>query len=145
MIISSEACQLFAKLLALHFTADFLLQPREMGKKKSSHLSWLAGHLAIQWTIFALFTNWQFATANALIHGVIDWNIWRGYKWFVGQRLYDGFGNKWKSLMQGKPHHSLMSDGGEWQFWEDHWFYATIGFDQLLHAITLAYLAEKFL
>ena len=133
------------KLLIIHFVADFLCQSREMGKKKSSDIRWLLAHLAIQFAAFCPFTSWKFALANCAIHGIIDWNIWRGYKFMVGRRLYDGYGRAWKSEVQGKPHHSLMSDQGEWRYWEDHWFYSTIGFDQLLHAITLIKLAGYFL
>jgi hypothetical protein len=134
------------KLLVLHYVADFLLQPREMGKKKSQELKWLFGHLAIQATIFLPFTSWQFALANAAVHGVIDWNIWRGYKYLVMKRIYDKDGNLYVyGVSEGKPHHSLMSDAGEWRFWEDHFFYSTIGLDQLLHAVTLIILAGKLL
>ena len=128
---------LIAKLLVLHFIADFVLQPREMGAKKSSDLRWLGAHLAIQFAIFAPFTSILFAFANCAIHGVIDWFIWRGYKWSVYKRLYDT-GN-------GKMGHSLMSDQGEWRFWMDHLFFTTIGLDQLLHALTLIFLAGRFL
>lgn len=128
-----------AKLLLLHFVADFILQPREMGKKKSSDVRWLLGHLAIQFVIFLPFTSLLFALANCAIHGVIDWFLWRGYKWFVIKRLYDHGpdGNN-------DPDHPLWVKG-EWQFWNDHWFFTTIGFDQLLHGLTLVFLAGYLL
>lgn len=135
---------MLAWLMCVHFIADFLCQPREMGKKKSSEPKWLAGHLLIQFLWFLPFTSLPFALLNCMVHGVIDWNIWRGYKYFVGTRLYDKEGNDWKSPDQGRPCHRLMSDAGEWQYWEDHWFYATIGLDQLLHFLTIYYLS-KFL
>jgi hypothetical protein len=128
---------MIAKLLVLHFIADFLLQPREMGVKKSSDIRWLGGHLAIQFLIFFPFTSVWFALANCTVHGVIDWYIWRGYKWSVHKRLYDA-GN-------GKLTHSLMSDQGEWRFWMDDLFFKTIGFDQLLHGLTLVILAGYLL
>jgi len=135
-----------AKLLILHFIADFLLQPREMGAKKSSDWRWLAAHLAIQFIVFAPFTSILFSLANCLIHGVIDGTLWNGYKWLVGKRIYDQDGNPWvPGVSQGKPHHSLFSDSGEWRFWLDHWFFATIGLDQLLHGLTLVFLAEVML
>lgn len=143
------------KLLLLHFIADFLCQPREMGTKKSSSLWWLSGHLAIQFVFFAPFTSIKFALANCAVHGVIDWFIWRGYKWSVAKRLYDDEGFPWvQGESQGFPHHSLMSDPDhsfippkppEWRFWLDHWFYATIGFDQMLHGLTLVILARTLL
>ena len=139
-------------LLITHFVADFILQSREMGKKKSSEPIWLFKHLTIQLSAFAIVLApivgpsraVGFALANAVIHGVIDWNIWRGYKALVHWRLYDEKGQTWKPESQGKPLHSLMSDTGVWQYWEDHLFYATIGFDQLLHGVTLVLLAGAF-
>lgn len=119
-------------LLVVHFVADFLLQSREMGKKKSSELHWLLGHLAIQLLAFFIvllpFTEWAFVFAllNATIHGVIDWNIWRLYKLSVVRRFPD-------------------VNPATYQYWEDHWFYATIGLDQLLHGLTLIGLAQLFL
>lgn len=131
-----------AKLLILHFIADFLLQPREMGAKKSSDWRWLAAHLAIQFVVFAPFTSVWFALANCAIHGVIDATLWNGYKWLVSKRIYDQNGDPWvPGESQGKPHHSLMSDQGEWRFWLDGMFFDTIGFDQLLHGLTLVYLS----
>jgi Protein of unknown function (DUF3307) len=136
------------KLLALHFLADFILQPREMGVKKSQELKWLFGHLAIQFLIFAPFTSIVFALANCAVHGVIDWYIWRAYKLSVRARLYDEDGDKLPKNyveLKIKPCHSLMSDAGEWRFWLDHLFYTTIGLDQMLHGITLVLLAEWLL
>lgn len=133
---------MIVKLLVLHFIADFVLQPREMGVKKSSDLRWLGGHLAIQFLIFAPLTSILFALANCAIHGVIDWFIWRGYKWTVVKCIYKD--------SEGRDCHSLISDTdysfvpprlGEWRFWLDHLFYITIGLDQMLHGITLVLLA----
>jgi len=122
---------IIAKLFVLHFVADFILQSREMGKKKSSEWRWLAAHLAIQFTVF-LLVGWKFALANALIHGIIDKNIWNLYKLSVLWRC---------------PEFAKISteDQAAFPFWEDHLFYATIGFDQLLHALTLIYLAGYLL
>ncbi len=112
-------------LFVLHFIADFILQSREMGKKKSVEFSWLSAHLQIQAAIFLVFLlpinllfAAKFAFLNALIHGIIDWNIWKLYK--VSVYLRD---------KRATPE--------TWKYWEDHLFYTTIGFDQLLHASTL--------
>jgi hypothetical protein len=106
----------------------------------------LLQHLAIQFACFLLFLTpiigfaeaGLFALLNALVHGVIDWYIWRGYKWSVMYRLYDDEGNSYKpGVSKTGPNHSLMSDSKVWKFWEDHWFFATIGLDQLLHTLTI--------
>jgi hypothetical protein len=114
-----------------------------MGKKKSSDPGWLASHLAIQFMAFLLVLICSgrgdqcvhFALANTIIHGIIDWNIWRLYKAYV------------HAAIRKNPKHPLFTDGTEepWKYWEDHWFYTTIGFDQLLHTLTIVALAKVFL
>lgn len=134
-------------LMILHFIADFLLQSREMGKKKSSEFLWLLKHLGIQYTIMIIgltpcfFLNLISAhkllalcILNTIIHGVIDWNIWNVYKYSVKIRLI----NHYKDT--GVHENHIKKAGSNWEYWEDHWFYTTIGFDQLLHASTLVIL-----
>lgn len=107
------------------------------------------------------FTPWQslaVSTTNALIHGVIDWYIWRGYKLSVFYRRdklipkekYDEWGYKpedltladYKEMIKSKDFsedtEEMLYLKTEFKFWEDHWFGMTLGFDQLLHAITIA-------
>lgn len=135
-------------LLTLHFVADFLLQSREMGKKKSSEPYWLALHLSIQFLVFSL-VSWKFALANAAIHGVIDWNIWNVYKYTVKYRLLKkkredveyASPAEWDAAMAGTDDEYVAIAGRNWKYWEDHVFYSTIGFDQLLHGITIVLLA----
>lgn len=132
-------------LMVLHFIADFLLQSREMGKKKSSELSWLLKHLSIQAGVFfcglmllsSSSLQWfqvmqwiELVVLNTLIHGVIDWNIWKAYKASAYFRI------------KKNPQHELITQDkiNPWKYWEDHWFYSTIGFDQLLHASTIVLL-----
>lgn len=125
-----------AYMFLLHFIADFLLQSREMGQKKSSDPKFLYKHLAIQWAVF--FIGLQvvsgfvpvllFTTLNAAIHGLIDWHIWRGYKYTV------------KGWLENNPDHPdtiTYKTTGVWRYWDDHVFYTTIGLDQMLHAFTL--------
>lgn len=122
-------------LLILHYIADFLLQSRDMGKNKSSDPFVLTHHLIIQFAVFVLglapIIQWEYAVVfsvlNAAVHGVIDWNIWNLYKMSVMLRL-----KRNKELLGGADH---------WQYWEDHWFYSTIGLDQLLHTSTIILLA----
>ena len=140
---------MIAYLFVFHFIADFLLQSREMGSKKSSEFKWLLKHLSIQFEIFlfgliAIFIltdqTWfslfhkaiPFVILNTLIHGVIDWFIWKGYKATVG------------IWMKNNPDHEatkLYLETGVFKFWEDKLFFDTIGFDQLLHALTIILLA----
>jgi len=148
-------------LLTLHFVADFLLQSREMGKKKSSEPHWLFAHLLIQWLVVGLgaclvmpagMVIW-FTTFNALIHGVIDWNIWNFYKLSVKYRLLkikpEDFNYtteaEWHVATTGSQADYLAMAGRNWKYWDDHLFYTTIGFDQLLHSITIVLLARLFI
>jgi len=136
-------------MLVTHFVADFLLQSREMGKKKSSEPKWLLAHLAIQFACFLLY-GWKFALLNTLVHGAIDWHIWRLYKLSVYVRikrsvakLEQTFAKKegvaaWFTEAQREQQYD--HEANTWQYWEDHWFYATIGLDQLLHMITIVVL-----
>lgn len=115
-------------LMVLHFISDFVLQSREMGKKKSSDFVWLLRHLLIICSVFYIglvpflfmrsITGPKFLFVpllNVIIHGLIDMNIWNVYKF------------------------SVLKRGGDitWKYWDDHLFYTTIGFDQMLHTITL--------
>lgn len=119
-------------LFVTHFFADFILQGRTMAQKKSSHLGWLTLHLLIQFFAFwAVTRSWQFALVNALIHGAIDWNIWRLYKtsvYFRANRM--------------DPRRVPTAD---FKYWEDSMFYWFIGLDQMLHGITLIVLAYTLL
>ena len=112
--------------LTVHFVADFVLQTRAMGKGKSNNILWLLAHLAIQYGAFYYFFGHTFALANAVIHGMIDWNIWKLYKLSVKIR---------------NPNMSI-EDAQYYRYWDDHLFYTTIGLDQLLHGATLIILLE---
>lgn len=135
-------------MFVLHFIADFLLQSREMGTKKSSEVYWLAKHLAIQWTVFAVcLLPWlhekaiYFATLNALIHGLIDWNVWKLYKFSAYVRIMKIVTKKHGTWTQPPEEDvNIKAEIVAWKYWEDHVFYSTIGFDQMLHAITIIYL-----
>ena len=118
--------------LFLHFLADFILQPREMGRKKSKDSRYLLAHIAIIFSVFLVGTlSWKFALANALIHMIIDSVIWKCYASTVWKRRHKLFKNATKDDLERK-----------FKFWEDHWFYATIGLDQFLHGATILILLE---
>lgn len=128
-------------LCFVHFIADFVCQSREMGQKKSVEFSWLAKHLIIQHMYFSIglapilgLKALVFASLNAAIHGVIDWNIWKLYKLNVLWRL--GISH----MNQDAPQVKALRD--TWKYWEDHLFYTTIGLDQFLHISTLVLLWE---
>lgn len=113
-----------------HFVADFLLQSRKMGKNKSSSVKWLAGHIAIIFLCFLPF-GLKFAALNALFHAIIDGTIWNLYKLL---KFY-----QWYSPRLGLEFNCKIAKerAKKFKYWEDHWFYVTIGLDQFLHGATI--------
>lgn len=117
-------------LMVLHFIADFLLQSKEMGKKKSECVKWLAAHIGIHFiTFFAaclLFLSPEqaalMAFGNAALHGLIDWNLWRFYKRTVVWRNPD------------VPVEELKKN---YKWWEDFVFIVALGLDQMLHYLSI--------
>lgn len=138
-------------LIFTHFLCDWVLQPRGIAEKKSSHVGVLLLHLAINSIGFALAT-WAIGTfspiallLNALAHGVIDWNIWRLYKNTVFQRISRKVYRTEALLIQRKvipilyfsPKEEIEQAKLEWKdknlYAKDYWFYLTIALDQFLH------------
>lgn len=119
----------FAVALILHFIADFILQSNEMAIKKSQEPLVLLKHCGIHLGVFFIgfvllhgfIGAFLIALANATFHAVIDWNIWRTYK-------------KWaaKTNPNIKSAADVMNDEKA-----RHWFFVTIGFDQLLHGLSI--------
>lgn len=119
----------FIELLVVNYIADFVLQSRDMAKFKSIFPKWLFYHVAIIFVVlfipvlklthFNLLDTFLFCLTNSIIHASIDWNIWRIYK-----------NTRYPTLVD-------IHGPGAIKYWEDPWFYHTIGFDQLLHITTL--------
>lgn len=126
---------LFALALFYHFLADFILQSGDMAKRKSEEWRILIAHCAIHLAVF--FAGFVFilgplaaikvALVNAWVHAFIDWNVWRGYKRYAAHRSAG-------RADQAEP----------FRWWEDHYFYVTIGADQLLHGLTIVFALRFF-
>jgi len=125
------------------------MQSREMGQKKSNEWRWLARHLLIQFSfflfglgIFSLFAEISVQAVllipilNTIVHGVIDWNIWRLYKLYVWRKLVKKYEVKYPDRKLAAPNYA-KAEAMSYPYWEDHLFYSTIGFDQLLHILTI--------
>ncbi len=120
-------------LSVFHVVFDFFLQDRETATNKSSKFSYLLGHLfyiyvglsfyAVICGDYSVSQGFYFALGNSVLHGLIDWNIWKLYKFSVLKRF--------------------PSAGLDFKYYEDSWFYNTIAVDQLLHG--LCYLAVHLL
>ena len=111
-------------LMIVHVVFDWLLQDRETAKNKSHNFKYLFPHLFLiyiglmLWGLFAAGLNpkqsFVFAVANCILHGIIDWNIWKLYAYTVKKRF---------------KHLELFT------YYDDRWFYNFIALDQLLHGV----------
>jgi len=137
-------------LVFLHFVADFVLQDRETAKTKSTQFGSLFLHLCVQFCIFASglllvvdpFTTMKFAFYNTIIHGIIDWNIWKGYKALAHYRIMASMDN---NLPPDRMREQYTYRVINWAWYDDYWFWTTVGFDQMLHMLTLVWLKETLL
>ena len=124
-----------------------------MGQKKSKNYIFLFAHIfivSIGIFIGSLFVFPDFNTAiefsfwNGFWHLIIDAIMWNVYAVSAFLRFYDG--NK------TRPHIDIFDSkkedwallAKEWEWKNDHWFFATIGVDQLFHFITINELYPLF-
>lgn len=131
-------------LIVAHFVGDWFAQPRWMAESKSSSWSVLLFHLllitvAIQLiygnaaVCFKLVDTSHLVRnlgVNALLHGLIDWNIWRLYTRIRGDDAIESFHTEtstWNTSVHAR--HVRMV--------HDYPFYATIALDQTLHLVVL--------
>jgi hypothetical protein len=114
-----------------------------MGQKKSENITFLLAHIFI---IFLgvdlggrriIKKNFEkaliFSFYNAITHLVIDAIIWNFYKFghlvkLLGDDFFDYLFNNFENL-----NNKVAEFKKNFKYWEDHWFYCTIGLDQLLH------------
>ena len=115
-------------IIILHLLSDWLLQPRKVATRKSSSDKWLGIHILIIFVVFAAYCliaglPIYLALINAVLHGIIDRTIWRGYKKIRhGEYTQKDIDNKYIKV------------------YTDDWFWKTIGVDQALHLCILMYL-----
>ncbi len=138
-------------LMLAHLVADFFLQPRKMGRNKSKSKKWMLKHVLIHVAVFTAFTTvffvntfensfWQialvssltFAAANGLCHMLVDLVTWRLYALSV---IYRARSHKFPRDKQAAL---------RFKYWEDHWFYVTIGVDQFLHIVHILLVYKVF-
>lgn len=109
----------FTMLLSIHWVADFVLQTHWQAQNKSKRLDALAYHVGTYTGVLL------FGTSIAVLGFRLDWAVIafaaaNGALHFVT----DYFTSRWSSALYAK------------QDW--HNFFVVIGFDQLIHQITLA-------
>lgn len=101
-----------------HYLADFVLQTRKMALEKSKYISTLFLHCLEHFLVYLILCTpfvggvlaFKFAGVNAILHGVVDWNIWRGYKYIHRDKDITTF-----------------------RYWETHGFWSVVGLDQAIH------------
>lgn len=163
-----------AWIFVLHFLADWLLQSKYMSHNKSSKLEVLLQHASIHLAVFfiglILITSFQsalmFALANAVVHGFVDWYLWRFYKisviirkrvlipkekweeWGVSPKELNlssaimgfmlGFKSQLDELTMTSHGKKIMEYfTKEFKYWDDAMFINMLGFDQMVHAVCL--------
>lgn len=111
-------------LLVAHFVADFVCQSDWMAQNKSKRWDALALHVAV----------YAMALMVTLMLGL--WMAWGGdtelggspWLWFMGVNAVAHFV---QDAITSRINSRL------WQAKQVHWFFVGIGFDQLLHYVTL--------
>lgn len=101
-------------LALIHFVADFLCQSSAMAVNKAKSLYWLTMHVLVYTSVLSLAAGmFYYYTRNAglaliwlTINGLMHW-------------VTDFFTSKLTSKY--------------WHKEDKHWFFVTIGFDQLIH------------
>lgn len=118
-------------IFLIHFIADFMFQTRNMGRKKSKNIYWLISHIIVYTFIttilWALFLGlFEQSLSTLLLFVLIT---------FSTHFFTDYFTSKLSGLcylrMLDKTNDVKKRNLYEWAFW------STIGFDQLIHNLTL--------
>jgi hypothetical protein len=107
----------FVAFFLSHWIFDFLLQSDKMALNKSKSFVWLSIHSAIYALGVATFLLFFGAVPNLLIPFIIL---------FVSHFVIDGITSRINAIL--------------WEKKERHWFFVSIGFDQMLHYAVLLYL-----
>lgn len=119
--------ELAISLVCAHFVGDWLLQWPSMAANKWKSFRVLSEHVAIISVTLLVFIIPHLLNAddlapilfkvalNGILHGIIDWNVWRVYNKLCGT---DEMGNPVNKL-------------------EDIWFWKFIAVDQFLHLVIL--------
>jgi len=115
-------------IFSTHFIADFIFQSRNMGRKKGKNIFWLLTHVfvytlvtTIGWYLFLNLDLFSFKTFSIFIFLMFSTH-------FVTDFI--------TSKVSGYCYLKMLENKKKPYKWE-HLFWSTIGFDQLIHAITL--------
>jgi hypothetical protein len=126
-------------LMTVHFVADFVFQTDWMAQNKSKRWDALALHCAVYAGCF-LWRGPLFAVALLALHFVTDAVTSRitSRLWFFKRE--EGI---WEQASYTMPKHGrTLVNPFTPTVGNRHWFFVVIGFDQWLHLVQLAWLAE---
>ena len=129
--------------VAAHFICDWLLQSNWMALNKGKWWDTCIGLRAL--TIHSIIATswcwifgWEFGLMNLIFHWVIDGFTSQATSWFwfidlrkCSSRVFTGTGPITEYEYLANINQSKR-----------HWFFVAIGFDQLIHYTTIAYLWE---
>lgn len=142
----------FVALLAVHWFADFVLQTHWQASNKSKRLDALARHVGTYTLALALPLPWLFTKADSDLEAYLLFVSINGILHFVT----DYFTSRWSSRHFGpaiRDTHAIMAYTDSYGYAPDdanrrimevnpaqhyHNFFVVIGFDQLIHQVTLA-------
>lgn len=99
---------LIACILTTHYMADFVFQSHSMAINKSKSLEWLSYHCLVYTGILLVVTHVN--PIYAIVNGILHF-------------IVDFFTSKWSSRL--------------YAIGDYHNFFCVIGFDQLVHTLTL--------
>ena len=135
-------------LVVSHVVGDGLWQSRKTAKNKSKDIRVLIKHLSLlSIPVFLVmlfiakspFHAYMFTLCNAIIHGIIDWNIWNGYKVIVLRRFLKHYNESEICLASTAPEYVQRRGAAfeaDKEYADDPWFYHFIVADQALHVLT---------
>jgi len=115
------AIEMFVYLLAVHWVADFVFQNDQMAQNKSTSNKWLSIHVGMYTAVAMLFSVSVFALGGRImvVKVVTMWLLNAPLHWVT-----DYLTSRWSSrLYKAERRHD---------------FFVVIGFDQLIHHVTLA-------
>ena len=112
-------------ILALHFIADFVLQSDWMAINKSKNWYALTAHVLVYSATFTLFFGWVFGLLTFISHFITDAVTSR-----VSRMVFP-----WIPDIQNPK---IYWDNEGIGMRSRHRFFSWIGFDQLIHYVTLA-------
>ena len=114
-------------ILLIHFVADFIFQSREMGLKKGKDIKWLSIHVLFYSMITSIFWGIYFGCNTFFPVFFLTFIS----HWVTDFLTSKASGYSYLKMLEYKDKDQLLEHKWQYNFW------GVIGFDQLIHSITL--------